>query len=155
MKRTGKKNIQILRNLIESNFNGDVRDIPRKQIVNIATSNGLIVNDTWPLVKPSSKGSTRGTYNVDKMLELADKILNKGEKDQQHVKKTIRKSVETVDAIYKETKDPDRLLMIKQSMIDSADARGEDKPHRDLSWEEVSYTQEDISDELSLMGTYL
>jgi len=131
MKRTGKKNVQLLRNLISSSFTGDV---PRKEIVKLATDNGLIVNDTWPFVKPFSKGSIRGTYNVDKMLELADKILNKG-KEEVSVKKVIQKLVEDV-----------------KSPVDEV---VETKNYGNVSWGEIAYTEDDINDELSLMGTYL
>lgn len=135
MKRTGKKNIQILRNVIAANFTGDV---PRKSVVALAEENGLIVNDTWPLVKPASKGSTRGTYNVDKMLSLADTILNKGKK----VKPTVEEEipVESVD---------------ESGLFEVAAARFEEKNYGNVSWGEVAYTEDDINDELSLMGTYL
>ena len=135
MKRTGKKNIQLLRNIIEVSFTGDV---PRKRIVEAAELNGLIVNDTWPLVKPESKGLTRGTYNVDKMLALADAILTTGKKVQPVVEEAA--PVEEVD---------------ESGLFEVAAARAEEKNYGNVSWGEVAYTEDDIADELSLMGTYL
>ena len=56
------KNIKILKDIL-STLSGDVR---RKVIVEAAESKGLIVNDTWPIVKPCAKGATRGHYSVKK-----------------------------------------------------------------------------------------
>jgi hypothetical protein len=133
MKRTGKKNIQLLRNVI-STFSGD---IPRKTIVNIAIKNGLIEKDTYPLIKPTARGNERGTYNVDKMLELADKILKNGKKEVS-VKKVIKKLIEEVEA-----------------PVEKVEEIVESKNYGNVSWGELAYTEDDINDELSLMGTYL
>ncbi len=127
------KNIQILKDIL-STLTGDVR---RKVIVEAAESKGLIVNDTWPIVKPCAKGTERGHYSVKKMIALADAILNKGKKVEP-----------VVEAIPTEEVD-------ESGMFEAAAARHEEKSYSNLSWGEVPYTEDDVNDELSLMGTYL
>jgi len=143
MKRNGKKNIQLLRNLI-STFSGD---ISRKTVVKLATSNDLIENDTYPLIKPIARGNERGTYNVDKMLELADKILNKGKKVQSTAKKAVKKPI-----IKEEIPNE---LVDESGLFEAAAAIHEEKCYNNRVWGEVPYTEDDVNDELSLMGTYL
>jgi len=72
------------------------------------------------------------------MLSLADTILNKGKK----VKPTVEEEipVESVD---------------ESGLFEVAAARFEEKNYGNVSWGEVAYTEDDINDELSLMGTYL
>lgn len=133
MKRKNKKTIQIIRQIL-STLSGDVR---RKVIVEAAEAKGLIVNDTWPVVKPCAKGAERGHYSVKKMIALADAILNNGKKVEP-----------VVEAIPTESVD-------ESGMFEAAAARHEEKSYSNLSWGEVPYTEDDVNDELSLMGTYL
>jgi len=134
MKRKNKKTIQIIRQIL-STLSGDVR---RKVIVEAAEAKGLIVNDTWPVVKPCAKGAERGHYNVKKMIALADAILNNG--------KQVAKSDDT-----QSISEP----VDESGMFEAAAARHEEKSYSNLSWGEVPYTEDDVNDELSLMGTYL
>lgn len=134
MNRKNKKNIQILRNIL-STLSGDVR---RKVVVEAAEAKGLIVNDTWPVVKPCAKGAERGHYSVNKMIALADAILNKG------------KSVVKTDSVESVSEPID-----ESGMFEAAAAIHEEKSYNNLSWGEVPYTEDDVNDELSLMGTYL
>jgi len=147
MKRNGKKNIQLLRNLI-STFSGD---IPRKTVVALATSNNLIENDTYPLIKPIARGNERGTYNVDKMLELADKILNKGKKVKPSTKKAVKKPSLKEEILAMTPTE----LVDESGMFEAAAAIHEEKNYSNRVWGEVPYTEDDVNDELSLMGTYL
>jgi len=134
MKRKNKKTIQIIRQIL-STLSGDVR---RKVIVEAAEAKGLIVNDTWPVVKPCAKGAERGHYNVKKMIALADAILNNG--------KQVAKSDDT-----QSISEP----VDESGMFEAAAAIHEEKSYNNLSWGEVPYTEDDVNDELSLMGTYL
>jgi len=134
MKRKNKKTIQIIRQIL-STLSGDVR---RKVIVEAAEAKGLIVNDTWPVVKPCAKGAERGHYSVKKMIALADAILNNG--------KQVAKSDDT-----QSISEP----VDESGMFEAAAAIREEKSYNNLSWGEVPYTEDDVNDELSLMGTYL
>jgi hypothetical protein len=134
MKRKNKKTIQIIRQIL-STLSGDVR---RKVIVEAAEAKGLIVNDTWPVVKPCAKGAERGHYSVKKMIALADAILNNG--------KQVAKSDDT-----QSISEP----VDESGMFEAAAAIHEEKSYNNLSWGEVPYTEDDVNDELSLMGTYL
>ena len=134
------KNIQILKDIL-STLTGDVR---RKAIVEAAESKGLIVNDTWPIVKPCAKGETRGHYSVKKMTALADAILNKGKKV-----KPVAEDIPSIDELVASEKgDP-------SGEFEAAAARHEEKIYNSGVWGEVPYTEDDVNDELSLMGTYL
>ena len=134
------KNIQILKDIL-STLTGDVR---RKVIVEAAESKGLIVNDTWPIVKPCAKGETRGHYSVKKMTALADAILNKGKKV-----KPVAEDIPSIDELVASEKgDP-------SGEFEAAAARHEEKIYNSGVWGEVPYTEDDVNDELSLMGTYL
>ena len=134
------KNIQILKAIL-STLTGDVR---RKVIVEAAESKGLIVNDTWPIVKPCAKGETRGHYSVKKMTALADAILNKGKKV-----KPVAEDIPSIDELVASEKgDP-------SGEFEAAAARHEEKIYNSGVWGEVPYTEDDVNDELSLMGTYL
>ncbi len=134
------KNIQILKGIL-STLTGDVR---RKVIVEAAESKGLIVNDTWPIVKPCAKGDTRGHYSVKKMTALADAILNKGKKV-----KPVAEDIPSIDELVASEKgDP-------SGEFEAAAARHEEKIYNSGVWGEVPYTEDDVNDELSLMGTYL
>ena len=134
------KNIQILKDIL-STLTGDVR---RKVIVEAAESKGLIVNDTWPIVKPCAKGTTRGHYSVKKMTALADAILNKGKK----VKPAVEDIPSIDELVASEKGDP-------SGEFEAAAARHEEKIYNSGVWGEVPYTEDDVNDELSLMGTYL
>ena len=134
------KNIQILKGIL-STLTGDVR---RKVIVEAAESKGLIVNDTWPIVKPCAKGETRGHYSVKKMTALADAILNKGKK----VKPAVEDIPSIDELVASEKGDP-------SGEFEAAAARHEEKIYNSGVWGEVPYTEDDVNDELSLMGTYL
>tara|TARA_Y100001972_G_scaffold44501_1_gene54889 strand:+ start:220 stop:645 length:426 start_codon:yes stop_codon:yes gene_type:complete len=134
------KNIQILKDIL-STLSGDVR---RKVIVEAAESKGLIVNDTWPIVKPCAKGATRGHYSVKKMTALADAILNKGKK----VKPVVEDIPSIDELVASEKGDP-------SGEFEAAAARHEEKIYNSGVWGEVPYTEDDVNDELSLMGTYL
>ena len=134
------KNIQILKDIL-STLTGDVR---RKVIVEAAESKGLIVNDTWPIVKPCAKGETRGHYSVKKMTALADAILNKGKK----VKPAVEDIPSIDELVASEKGDP-------SGEFEAAAARHEEKIYNSGVWGEVAYTEDDVNDELSLMGTYL
>lgn len=134
------KNIQILKGIL-STLTGDVR---RKVIVEAAESKGLIVNDTWPIVKPCAKGATRGHYSVKKMTALADAILNKGKK----VKPAVEDIPSIDELVASEKGDP-------SGEFEAAAARHEEKIYNSGVWGEVPYTEDDVNDELSLMGTYL
>jgi len=134
------KNIQILKDIL-STLTGDVR---RKVIVEAAESKGLIVNDTWPIVKPCAKGATRGHYSVKKMTALADAILNKGKK----VKPAVEDIPSIDELVASEKGDP-------SGEFEAAAARHEEKIYNSGVWGEVPYTEDDVNDELSLMGTYL
>jgi len=134
------KNIQILKDIL-STLSGDVR---RKVIVEAAESKGLIVNDTWPIVKPCAKGATRGHYSVKKMTALADAILNKGKK----VKPAVEDIPSIDELVASEKGDP-------SGEFEAAAARHEEKIYNSGVWGEVPYTEDDVNDELSLMGTYL
>ena len=134
------KNIQILKNIL-STLSGDVR---RKVIVEAAESKGLIVNDTWPIVKPCAKGETRGHYSVKKMTALADAILNKGKK----VKPAVEDIPSIDELVASEKGDP-------SGEFEAAAARHEEKIYNSGVWGELPYTEDDVNDELSLMGTYL
>ena len=134
------QNIQILKGIL-STLTGDVR---RKVIVEAAESKGLIVNDTWPIVKPCAKGETRGHYSVKKMTALADAILNKGKKV-----KPVAEDIPSIDELVASEKgDP-------SGEFEAAAARHEEKIYNSGVWGEVPYTEDDVNDELSLMGTYL
>ena len=134
------QNIQILKGIL-STLTGDVR---RKVIVEAAESKGLIVNDTWPIVKPCAKGTTRGHYSVKKMTALADAILNKGKKV-----KPVAEDIPSIDELVASEKgDP-------SGEFEAAAARHEEKIYNSGVWGEVPYTEDDVNDELSLMGTYL
>ena len=134
------QNIQILKGIL-STLTGDVR---RKVIVEAAESKGLIVNDTWPIVKPCAKGTTRGHYSVKKMTALADAILNKGKKV-----KPVAEHIPSIDELVASEKgDP-------SGEFEAAAARHEEKIYNSGVWGEVPYTEDDVNDELSLMGTYL
>lgn len=134
------KNIQILKNIL-STLSGDVR---RKVIVEAAESKGLIVNDTWPIVKPCAKGETRGHYSVKKMTALADAILNKGKK----VKPAVEDIPSIDELVASEKGDP-------SGEFEAAAARHEEKIYNSGVWGELPYTEDDVNDELNLMGTYL
>ena len=134
------QNIQILKGIL-STLTGDVR---RKVIVEAAESKGLVVNDTWPIVKPCAKGETRGHYSVKKMTALADAILNKGKKV-----KPVAEDIPSIDELVASEKgDP-------SGEFEAAAARHEEKIYNSGVWGEVPYTEDDVNDELSLMGTYL
>jgi len=148
------KNIQILKDIL-STLSGDVR---RKVIVEAAESKGLIVNDTWPIVKPCAKGATRGHYSVKKMTALADAILNKGKKVKPAVEDNYPggfneappvEDIPSIDELVASEKgDP-------SGEFEAAAARHEEKIYNSGVWGEVPYTEDDVNDELSLMGTYL
>jgi len=134
------KNIQILKDIL-STLTGDVR---RKVIVEAAESKGLIVNDTWPIVKPCAKGTERGHYSVKKMTALADAILNKDKKVERVVE-----DIPSIDELVASEKGDE------SGAFEAAAARHEEKIYNSGVWGEVAYTEDDVNDELSLMGTYL
>ena len=164
MKRTSKKNIQLLRNVI-STFSGD---IPRKTVVNLAIKNGLIEKDTYPLIKPIARGNDRGTYNVDKMLSLADAILNKGKKT---ILKVVKENSNEKVLVLNMPKTNAEIVTEKLSKNDSVnqindmfDQILEEEKFIDsvsqpkgkcYGYEPIAPNEDDISDELSLMGTCL
>jgi hypothetical protein len=160
MKSSRIKNISLIRNLISSSFKGDV---PRKEIIALAINNGFEGKDTWPLLKPVSKGSERGTYNVDKMLDIAKNIIWGGKqvkviKDTPAVKVlaanmpktnaekfteklTKNDSVKQINAMF------DRILE-EESIIDSvSQPKG-----KCYGYEPIAPNEDDIADELNLMG---
>lgn len=141
MKNTTENNIQILLRTI-SPLTGD---IARKTIINAAVDAGLTEKDTYPLLKPVSKGNSRGTYNVDKMIELADKILNKGGNVDSAPKKVIQPTVKEMVKAYVE-KSPTK--KIEDEVVET-------KIYGNSSWGELAYTEDDINEELNLMATYL
>ena len=118
------KNIQILKDIL-STLTGDVR---RKVIVEAAESKGLIVNDTWPIVKPCAKGATRGHYSVKKMTALADAILNKGKK----VKPAVEDIPSIDELVASEKGDP-------SGEFEAAAARHEEKIYNSGVWGEILY----------------
>ena len=134
------KNIQILKDIL-STLTGDVR---RKVIVEAAESKGLIVNDTWPIVKPCAKGTERGHYSVKKMTALADAILNKDKKVERVVE-----DIPSIDELVASEKGDE------SGEFEAAAARHEEKIYNSGVWGELPYTEDDVNDELSLMGTYL
>lgn len=160
MKANRIKNISLIRNLISSSFKGDV---PRKEIIALATSNGLEGKDTWPLLKPVSKGGERGTYNVDKMLDIAKNIIWGGKqvkviKDTPPVKalgvnisktnaEIVTEKLTKNDSVNEINSMFDQILE-EESIIDSvSQPKG-----KCYGYEPIAPNEDDIADELSLMG---
>tara|TARA_B110000858_G_C17762569_1_gene455284 strand:- start:963 stop:1502 length:540 start_codon:yes stop_codon:yes gene_type:complete len=139
MKRTNTKNIKIIRQIL-STLSGDVR---RKVVVEAVEAKGLIVNDTWPVIKPCAKGASHGHYSVNKMIALADAILNKGKTPAKTVAEVAEAGIDMVEAAL-------------GSLTEESSTSESSKGWRDGSaWGEIPYTDADVADELSLMGTYL
>tara|TARA_R110002167_G_scaffold215749_2_gene420619 strand:- start:588 stop:1118 length:531 start_codon:yes stop_codon:yes gene_type:complete len=136
MKRTNTKNIKIIRQIL-STLSGDVR---RKVVVEAVEAKGLIVNDTWPVIKPCAKGASHGHYSVKKMIALADAILNKG-------KTPARIAIlERIDLVTAALGSLDEEISTSESSKNFPSG---------TAWGEIPYTDADVADELSLMGTYL
>ena len=138
MKRTNPKNIRIVRQIL-SKLTGEVR---RKTVLEAAAAKGLIENDTWPVIKPAAKGAARGHYSVIKMIALADAILIKGKKS------------EPAAAITEVAKETEAASFDESGLSEVASPDHEEKIQDSNVWGEIPYTEEDVADELSLMGTY-
>ena len=146
MKRTSTKNIRIIRQILSNLTGAEVR---RKTIIEAAAAKGLIVNDTWPVIKPGAKGAVHGHYSVIKMIALADSILNKGKmcEPESFISK-IRTVTNPVEDVITEQGD-------ESGLFEAAAAFHEEKGCGNNVWGEIPYTEDDVTDELSLMGTYL
>jgi len=145
MKRTNPKNIRIVRQILSS-LTGEVR---RKTILEAAAAKGLIENDTWPVIKPGAKGAVRGHYSVIKMIALADAILIKGKKSEPV------SSISKLSIVPNPTEEVVTEQVDESGLFEVAAAIHEEKSQDNNVWGEIPYTDDDVADELSLMGTYI
>jgi len=146
MNRKNKKNIQIIRQILSTLTGAEVR---RKTIIEAAAAKGLIVNDTWPVIKPGAKGAVHGHYSVIKMIALADAILNKGKKSEPV------SSISKPSIVPNPTEEAVTEQVDESGLFEVAAAIHEEKRQDSNVWGEIPYTDDDVADELSLMGTYI
>lgn len=124
--------------LVEYETVTNLASVKRKELINDAIRNGLVEKDTYVVLKPSSKSSTKGHYAVAEMLKLVEAAMNKGAP----AKKAKAKKAITVKR------------SIEQEIAE--EVRGtEDESGDVLCFGELEYGYGDIEEELSIMGTSL
>ena len=129
--------IEKLKTLQNALQNVSEYSIKRKTLIELAASNGLEENVTWCATKPVAKGAKRGTYDVSVMLSLINKRLAK--LDKSYVAPSTQKVVKTHDDFVA----AENAMMTK------------DHFEIEASYGAANYTEDDIAEELALMGTSL
>lgn len=106
--------------------------ITRKDLIVKAQAAGLEEKNTYRVLKPSARSTHRGYYDADKMLN----ILNPG----------VTMRIENLEVVSTgETSKVEKEPQIEKS----------EKFSGTYDYDAVPYTEEDIAEELSLMGTHL
>ena len=122
---TKTEKITKLKNIVEGLENDGYVNVKRSYLIGKANLNGLIEKDTYIILKPSAKSTDhRGHYVVAKLLE----ILNK-----KSPKSTTRNVAPKADTKILDNIEPDFSGGVTDWVL--------------------PYSQDDIADELSLMGT--
>jgi hypothetical protein len=126
------KTLLTLKTIVESLDKDGYVNVKRSYLIGKANLSGLIEKDTYVILKPSAKSPAhRGHYVVAELLNIVNIALNK----------PAHKASAPV---------------AKKAPAEITHDESDSKP--DLSvqaaWGELPYNDDDIADELSLMGTY-
>ena len=103
-------------------------EIARKQMTALAIADGLVEKDTYIVQRPQYRGTKRGQYSVSAMVAFLDTKI---------AKKSPAPAAKAPAAETFSESDTDANLNVQ------------------AAWGDIAYTDDDVADELSLMGTYL
>jgi len=125
-------------------------EISRKELIATSSAAGLEEKDCYFVLKPSAKGSKRGMYDLQAMMTIANAALAK--------RNDFTGTVEVSDTIS----DQEEVAELQDENEASTSSDGEftyfakldeDEDEEIYEFEAVEPSDEDIADELSLMGT--
>lgn len=123
-------------------------EISRKELITTSSGAGLEERDCYFVLKPVAKGSKRGLYDIQAMLNIANTALAK--------RNDFTGTVKVSDAISNQEEAPEP----QDENEESTSSDGEftyfanlDEDEEIYKFEAIEPTDEDIADELSLMGT--
>jgi|14BtaG_2_1085337.scaffolds.fasta_scaffold129115_1 hypothetical protein len=150
------KNAKEIKSLLESlkRPGSSHNDIPRKELIESIKACGFEEKVLYPVLLPVNRGESRGTYNIDKMLVT----IEEKSKPKIKVSKRVAKKVNVVD------EDLDDAMAIFNSFGKDEEETPEDTHLVEAATSSDSYdniegiadyTEDDINEELSMMGTFL
>jgi len=131
------KTLLTLKTIVESLDKDGYVNVKRSYLIGKANLSGLIEKDTYVILKPSAKSPAhRGHYVVAELLNIVNIALGKP---------AHKASAPAVKA-------PAAKSAPEEITFDEKDGGPNLKVQ--AAWGEIAYTDDDIADELSLMGTY-
>jgi|14_taG_2_1085336.scaffolds.fasta_scaffold01830_14 hypothetical protein len=125
-------------------------EISRKELIATSSAAGLEERDCYFVLKPVAKGSKRGLYDIRAMLDIANTALAK--------RNDFTETAKVLDAIYNHEEVPEPQDENEESTSSDGEftyfaPADEDEDEEIYEFEAVEPSDEDIADELSLMGT--
>ena len=129
------KTLLTLKTIVESLDTDGYENVKRSYLIGKANLSGLIEKDTYVILKPAAKSPIhRGHYVVAELLNIVNTALGKpAHKASAPVAPAAKSAPEEITF---DEKDGGPNLKVQ------------------AAWGEIAYTDDDIADELSLMGTY-
>ena len=149
---TKAEKLNTLKTLLNDMVHLNWTESKRKELISAAIRNGLEEKDTYVALKPISKSSTtKGCYVVAEMLTLVEAAMRK------LIEGAMNKSVPAKKAKARKHKAPkptaEELGGLREVANDSPS--GKVVTGGVYAFDALPYTEDDISEELSLMGTYV
>ena len=130
------KILTTLKTIVESLDTAGYVNVKRSYFIGKANLSGLIEKDTYVILKPSAKAAgPRGHYAVAELLNIVNTALGKPAHKASAPVAPVAKSAP--EEISFDEKDGGPNLKVQ------------------AAWGELPYTDDDVADELSLMGTYV
>lgn len=127
-------------------------EISRKELITTAAASGLGEKDCYFVLKPVAKGSKRGMYDLQAMLNIANTALAKRndftgtvEVSNTTSEKPLQKNVTELEEENGESEASDGEFTYF--------APADDEDEEIYEFQAIEPSDEDIADELSLMGT--
>ena len=137
---TKAEKLNSLKTLLNDMASNSWTEVKRKEIISAAISSGLDEKDTYVALKPISKSSTKGCYTVAEMLTLVEGAMRK------LIEGAMNKSVPAKKAKKVATVAAKSSPNAKETISASSGV---------YAYDALPYTQDDMAEELSLMGTYM
>ena len=134
---TKTEKLKTLQTLFTDMVHINMENLKRKEIIAAALKNSLVEKDTYVALKPIAK-SSKGYYVVAEMLKLVEAALDKGIPTVKVAKAKKPKKVAPVAA--KSSPNAKETISASSGVY---------------AYDALPYTQDDMAEELSLMGTYM
>jgi hypothetical protein len=117
----------------------------RKELISAAVRNGLEEKDTYVALKASAKsGTTKGCYIIAEMTKLVEAAISKGTPTAKVAKARKPKAPKPTAEELGELRE-----------VANASPSGNVVTGGVYAFDALPYTEDDMSEELSLMGTYV